>query len=262
MPKNGTIEYEINLVKCGGDKKNLLLHACCAPCASSVLEYILPYFNVDLFYYNPNIMPHSEFLKRLDALNVLLTHFENVNLIVPEQSVREFLSFARGMENVPEGGARCAECFDLRLKATAKFVTDRNAEFLKSTNSAGKSEAGTIYKDEGDECRNNSKLKTDSNCSMQTKKPNDLFNKQGNAVQPAVTKKAVITRYDFFATTLTLSPHKNAELINEIGARAANETNTAYLASDFKKKDGYLRSIQLCKEWNIYRQCYCGCKFD
>lgn len=188
----GTIEYEIHEVAHTG-KPRLLLHACCGPCASSVLEYLTPHFDVTVYYYNPNILPKEEFIKRETALKEVISHFDGVKLIVPEQSQEEYISFVKGHKDDLEGGARCTLCFSLRLENTAKYMLDH-----------------------GD-------------------------------------------GYDFFATTLTVSPHKNAPLINEIGMSIAQRLGVKYLCSDFKKRDGYLRSIQLCKEWGIYRQQYCGC---
>lgn len=193
MPKIGTIEYEMHLAEASAQKPRLLLHACCGPCASSVLEYLTPHFDVTVFYYNPNILPKEEFIKRENALKDVIAHFDGVKLIIPEQDEIEYISYVKGHKNDREGGARCSLCFTLRLEKTA--------EFLK------------IHSDE----------------------------------------------FDFFATTLTVSPHKNAPLINQIGNDVANKIGVKYLSSDFKKRDGYLRSTVLCREWGIYRQVYCGC---
>lgn len=193
--EQGSIEYEISRISQQTEKPRLLLHACCGPCASSVLEYLTPYFDVTVFFYNPNILPKSEFNQRIYALKQVISHFKNVTLIIPEQTEDEYISLIKGMETIPEGGVRCDICFALRLEATAKFLADNREN------------------------------------------------------------------YDFFATTLTVSPHKNATLINNIGNRAAQKYSITYLSSNFKKRDGYLRSVQLCKEWNIYRQTYCGCGF-
>lgn len=192
-PEVGTIEYEMQLAKENCKKPRLLLHACCGPCASSVLEYLTPLFDVTVFYYNPNILPKEEFIKRENALKDVIAHFDGVKLIIPEQDEIEYISYVKGHKNDREGGARCSLCFTLRLEKTA--------EFLK------------IHSDE----------------------------------------------FDFFATTLTVSPHKNAPLINQIGNDVANKIGVKYLSSDFKKRDGYLRSTVLCREWGIYRQVYCGC---
>lgn len=192
-PLIGTVEYEIELAKETARKPRLLLHACCGPCASSVLEYLTPHFDVTVYYYNPNILPKDEFIKRENALKEVVSHFDSVSLVVPNQDEQEYVSYVKGHKSDPEGGARCSLCFNLRLENTAKYMLEN------------------------------------------------------------------VETFDFFATTLTVSPHKNAPLINEIGNTVAKKYGVDYLSSDFKKRDGYLRSIQLCKEWGIYRQTYCGC---
>ena len=195
-PKIGTIEYEMQLAKENCKKPRLLLHACCGPCASSVLEYLTPLFDVTVYFYNPNILPKEEFIKRENALKDVIAHFDGVKLIIPEQDETEYISYVKGHKNDREGGARCSLCFTLRLEKTAEFLKSHSDEF------------------------------------------------------------------DFFATTLTVSPHKNAPLINQIGNDVANKIGVKYLSSDFKKRDGYLRSTVLCREWGIYRQVYCGCISD
>lgn len=195
-PKIGTIEYEMQLAKENGQKPRLLLHACCGPCASSVLEYLTPLFDVTVYFYNPNILPKEEFIKRENALKDVIAHFDGVKLIIPEQDEIEYISYVKGHKNDREGGARCSLCFTLRLEKTAEFLKSHSDEF------------------------------------------------------------------DFFATTLTVSPHKNAPLINQIGNDVANKIGVKYLSSDFKKRNGYLRSTVLCREWGIYRQVYCGCISD
>lgn len=195
-PKIGTIEYEMQLAKENCKKPRLLLHACCGPCASSVLEYLTPLFDVTVYFYNPNILPKEEFIKRENALKDVIAHFDGVKLIIPVQDETEYISYVKGHKNDREGGARCSLCFTLRLEKTAEFLKSHSDEF------------------------------------------------------------------DFFATTLTVSPHKNAPLINQIGNDVANKIGVKYLSSDFKKRDGYLRSTVLCREWGIYRQVYCGCISD
>ena len=152
----------------------LLLHACCAPCSSAVLERIANHFKVAIFYYNPNITEEAEYNKNYE----------------PEK----FLTMARGLENEPERGNRCYKCYELRLEESAKV-----AEKLG---------------------------------------------------------------YEYFCTTLTLSPHKNSNWLNEIGEKLDKKYKSAYLYSDFKKKNGYKRSIELSKEYNLYRQDYCGCIYS
>ena len=190
-----TVDERIGFIADGTRGKRLLLHACCGPCAAGVLPAVTPHFDVTLFYFNPNILPKSEFIKRLDTLKSLLEHFPDVKLIVPEQSEEDFLSLVRGLEDMPEGGARCDVCFRLRLDATAEYLAAHRDEF------------------------------------------------------------------DAFATTLTVSPRKNAPRINAAGRAAAELFGVDYLSSDFKKRDGYLTSVRLCKEFGLYRQHYCGCGF-
>lgn len=174
----------------GGEKRSLLLHACCAPCSSYCLEYLTQYFDVTLFYFNPNIMPREEYSLRLEQFEKLRVF--DFELIAADYLPGEYLAAVGGLEGEREGGARCTRCFELRLEKTALLARGR---------------------------------------------------------------------YDYFGTTLTISPHKNAELINGIGARIGREYGVSWLFSDFKKKDGYKRSIELCAELGIYRQSYCGCRF-
>ncbi len=190
-----TVDEMIKQTQKTGDKKRLLLHACCGPCLAGVLPQIHEFFDITIFFYNPNILPKIEFIKRLDTLKLLLSHFENVKLIVPDQDESKFLKCAEGLESLKEGDIRCTKCFDLRLRETAKYFA--------------------------------------LNCES----------------------------YDAFTTTLTVSPRKNARLINEVGSLAAKEYGAVYLASDFKKKDGWLTSVKLSKELGLYRQNYCGCGF-
>ena len=175
-------------------RPRLLLQACCGPCSSYVLEYLTRHFDVTALYYNPNIRPEAEYEKRLATLKQLLAAMPMEHppvLMEPGWRGEEFLRAARGLEAEPEGGARCAVCFRLRLGQTARMAAEGG--------------------------------------------------------------------YDFFGTTLTVSPHKNAPLINDIGFALQEEYGVRWLPSDFKKRDGYLRSIQLSKEYDLYRQEYCGC---
>ena len=180
----------------GGTRPRLLLHSCCAPCTSAVLERVHPFFDVTLYYFNPNTHPEEEYEKRGAELPKLLRAggYEDVEIIWGEYMPEVFFDAAKGLESEPEGGARCERCFDVRLGGTAR--------------------------------------------------------------------KARELDFDYFGTTLTVSPHKNAELINEIGQRLADEYGIRWLWSDFKKRDGYLRSIRLSREYGLYRQCYCGCVFS
>lgn len=194
------VNYQLELDKLLSgltETPRLLLHVCCAPCSSYVLEYLTKYFEIDLFYYNPNIYPRDEYEKRGKELEKLVSvmNFPNRVHIVPTvYDPERFYQAASGMESDREGGARCEKCFVLRLEETAK--------------------------------------------------------------------QAKIGQYDYFATTLTVSPHKNAQLINEIGLRLGVEYGIKYLVSDFKKREGYKRSIELSRQFEIYRQDYCGCEFS
>ena len=171
-----------------GYKPRLLLHCCCAPCSSAVIERIKEYFNITFYYYNPNIYPKEEFLLRLEEFKKL-----GVEVVAAEYNHEHFLGLTKGLEKEPEGGSRCKICIADRL-----------------------------------------------NCSFE-------YAKQNN--------------YDYVTTTLTISPHKDCEFINTLGEELENKFNIKYLYADLKKQNGYLRSIQLCKELNIYRQDYCGCEF-
>ena len=172
--------------------KRLLLHSCCGPCSSSVLEFLMPKIDVTVYYYNPCIMPQDEYEHRL-AEQRRICDILGVPLVVGKYDNDRYLTAVSGLESAPEGGERCGKCFYLRLSETA------------------------------------------------------LMAKQGG--------------YDYFCTTLTVSPHKNAEIINSIGEEIAAESGVPFLPSDFKKKNGYLRSIELSKKYGLYRQGYCGCRF-
>jgi len=185
-----------------GRVPRLLIHACCAPCSSYVLEYLSAYFQIDVYYYNPNIDTEEEFEKREAELDRLIAEmpFEHpVKLIGTQHGQAAFLDICAGLENEPERGRRCLKCYELRLRKTAEFMLEENRK------GAG---------------------------------------------------------YEYFATTLTLSPLKNAAALNEIGERVAAEYGLKYLVSDFKKKDGFKRSIVLSREYELYRQNYCGCRFS
>ena len=175
----------------------LLLHACCAPCSSSVIEYLSKYFYITILFYNPNMDSEEEFIKRLDELKRFIKEFKTVNPVevvsIPYQH-QEFLEIAKGLENVQEKGIRCHKCYRQRM------------------------ERSFIYAKEHD--------------------------------------------FDYITTTLTLSPLKDSKVINEIGAKLEKEYQFPYLYSDFKKRNGYQRSIELSKEYHLYRQNYCGCEFS
>lgn len=199
LEQNFGLELELILKKIKEDevKPKLLLHSCCAPCSSYVIEYLTNYFDITIFYYNPNISPYDEYLKRKEEQIRLINEIKKVNRVDIaycdyDNSVYE--DSIKGLENEPERGKRCLVCFRLRLEKTAKEAKNLG--------------------------------------------------------------------YDYFGTTLTLSPYKNAKQINKIGLELEKEYNIKYLVSDFKKRDGYKRSIELSKKYNLYRQNYCGCKYS
>lgn len=180
-----------------GRVPKLLLHSCCAPCSSYVLEYLSNYFEITVLYYNPNIFPESEYTKRIweqqkliDEMNVKYP----ISFMAGPYDKEKFYEMAKGLEEVKEGGVRCFGCYELRLRETARIAA----------------QAG----------------------------------------------------FDYFTTTLSISPLKNAEKLNEIGVKLAEEYGVFYLLSDFKKKNGYKRSIELSKQYGLYRQDYCGCEFS
>ena len=195
--RNYNKEMKATIAEIGerGETPSLLLHACCAPCASHPLTILADAFDLTVFYYNPNITDDEEREKRFQELKRHLEkNYPRVGLIRGEADKEAFFEAAKGLETAPEGGLRCAKCFALRLNETAKRA-----------------------KEEG---------------------------------------------FDYFATTLTLSPLKNPVLINGIGEKAATAYGVKYLASDFKKDGGYLHSIEICKEEGLYRQNFCGCIFS
>ena len=179
----------------------LLLHSCCAPCSSSVLEYLRRHFEITVFYYNPNISMEAEYQKRVEEQKRLINAYNQlpdsgypIAVIEGDYEPEVFYVAAKGLEQCPEGGERCFACYELRLGKTA-----------------------------------------------------------------ALAKKQA---YDYFATTLTISPLKNAAKLNEIGERLAERYQISWLPSDFKKKNGYKRSIELSAEYGLYRQNYCGCVYS
>ncbi len=196
MNRNYSKELEeiIAQSKSGGIKPKLLLHACCAPCSSAVLERLNSHFEIFIFYYNPNISSLEEYAKRGDELKRLISEMpvDIAGLIIEPYDAAPFDGISRGLESAPEGGVRCGLCYELRLKKAAE--------------------------------------------------------------------KAEELACDYFTTTLTISPLKSAEKINAIGDRLA--TAVAWLPSDFKKKEGYKRSVELSKQYNLYRQNFCGCVFS
>ncbi len=193
------INYQLELDKIiknlNGEKPKLLIHSCCAPCSSYVLEYLTEYFDITVLYYNPNIYPENEFKKRLlEQKKLILEMGHKIDVIDAGYDLDEFYSAVKGLENEPEGGKRCEKCFFLRLDKTAQLAKDGN--------------------------------------------------------------------FDYFTTTLTISPLKNEQILNQIGGQLSKKYKVPYLYSDFKKKNGYKRSIELSKKYELYRQNYCGCVYS
>ena len=199
--------------------KKVFLHSCCAPCSSYCMEYLRQYFDVTVFYYNPNIMIEDEYRKRvaeqlrlIDAYNQIdeaimtttgradegaenvIKKLRKIAFVEGNYDVDRYLECIKGLEDCKEGGSRCGKCFELRLRETARMAKE--------------------------------------------------------------------LEMDYFTTTLTISPLKNAQLINQMGNAIGEEMGIAFLPSDFKKNNGYLRSIELSKEYDLYRQDYCGCDFS
>lgn len=174
-------------------RKRLLLHTCCAPCVVVPVERLAAQYDITCFFFNPNIQPAEEYHRRLAELKRIRERL-NVAMIVPAYDPDRWLELVRGLETEPEGGKRCAICFQVRLEATAQVAKER--------------------------------------------------------------------QFDAMTTTLTISPHKNAALINQIGQTLGETYGVAFLEENFKKKDGYKRSIELSKFHQLYRQHYCGCIFS
>lgn len=175
----------------------LLLHSCCAPCSSYVIEYLSRYFKISVFYYNPNITNKDEYEKRLCEQKRFIRSFkaENpIDIIEAKYDPDEFFNIAKGLENAKEGGERCFRCYRLRLCETARAAAEN--------------------------------------------------------------------KFDYFTTTLSVSPYKNAAKLNEIGKELEEEYGVKYFFSDFKKNNGYVRSIELSREYDLYRQNYCGCIYS
>ena len=195
MTQNWQLETDNVIKSLGGERKKLMLQCCCGPCSSYVLEYLTDFFDVSVLFFNPNIQPREEYEKRLLWMRKVAERYpKTVSFIECDYKGEEFDVVSQGLENEPEGGARCAKCFELRLRETARLA------------------------------------------------------KEGE--------------FDYFCTTLSVSPHKDGKLLNEIGLALENEFKVKWLPSDFKKREGYKRSIELSKEYGLYRQNYCGCLFS
>ena len=210
---NYYIEFEkqIDRIKSAEELPKLLLHACCAPCSTHCLEVLAAYFDITVYFYNPNIDEFEEYKKRLEELERLKKEADfakNIKIVDGSFEPDLFYEMAKGREDLPERGLRCYDCYELRLRKTAEYAL-----------------------------------------------------KEG---------------FDYFSTTLSISPYKNAQWLNEIGIKLENEMMQEYehnncedikkypifLFSDFKKKNGYKRSIELSEEYGLYRQDYCGCIFS
>lgn len=191
------LDKELERITADGRVPRLLLHVCCAPCSSYVLEYLGRYFDITVCFYNPNISPKSEYDYRAQELTRLTQEMplpRPVLCRIADYDPAAFAAIAKGLENEPEGGERCTACYRLRLTETAKIAASEG--------------------------------------------------------------------FDYFTTTLSISPLKDAVRLNSIGGELSQEYGVPYLYSDFKKREGYKRSIQLSAEHNLYRQDYCGCAFS
>ena len=178
-------------------RPSLLLHVCCAPCSSYVLEYLNEYFDITVLFYNPNITEYTEYAKRYNELTRFvreLPHKYPIKVIDGGYAPEQFTAISKGLEKEPEGGKRCLKCYRLRLQFTEE-----------------------------------------------------------------IAKK---DKFDYFTTTLSISPHKDAHALNTIGKELSEEYGVEYLYSDFKKKNGYKRSCELSRIYNLYRQDYCGCIYS
>lgn len=197
MNYNKKMEEIISSLKEDNLLPKLLLHSCCAPCSSHVIATLTPYFDITILYYNPNIEPYEEYLRRKEEEIRFIKEYPNINkldIIDCDYDNDIFHELATNLEEAEEGGPRCFKCYNLRLEKTAILAKSKN--------------------------------------------------------------------YDYFATTLTVSPYKNSQKLNEIGAYLEEKYQVKYLYSDFKKNNGYKHSIELSKEYNLYRQDYCGCIFS
>ena len=176
-------------------RKKILIHSCCGPCSSYVIEYLNKYFDITILYYNPNIYPFDEYQKRLATQEKIAYILNpNIKVINAKYDKDEYYKLIKGHEKDKEGEERCHICYRMRLLYTCLYAKEHN--------------------------------------------------------------------YDYFTTTLSVSPYKNSEIINNIGKELESKYNVNYLYADFKKRNGYKRSIELSKEYNLYRQDYCGCIFS
>ncbi len=192
------INYQLKLeelISTLKSKPTLLLHSCCGPCSTQVIDYLKDYFDITVYYYNPNIEPVEEYIRRKNEQKRFISEYQEaiIHFLDCDYHNEDFKKISKGLESVPEGGSRCNKCFYLRLYHTAL--------------------------------------------------------------------KAKELGYDYFGTTLTVSPHKNSQIINEIGKTLSENLGISYIYGDFKKHDGYKKSILLSKKYHLYRQDYCGCLY-
>lgn len=189
------LEKELDKIKNLNVKPKLLLHACCGPCSSYVIEYLSKYFDITIYYYNPNIYPEDEYTRRKEEAKRFIDLFNSdVKFIECKYDPNEYYNSIKGLENLGERSKRCYNCYKLRMKEASLYAKENN--------------------------------------------------------------------YDYFTTTLSISPYKISSWINEIGENLSNEYDIKYLYADFKKKNGFKRSLELSKEYNMYRQDYCGCIYS
>lgn len=201
MNQKSKINYQLELDKTIQSvtarqlRPTLLLHSCCAPCSSYVLEYLTQYFDITVFFYNPNISPETEYHHRIEEIKRLIREMcPSVKWMEGNYEPEKFYAMAKGLENEPERGARCLKCYRMRLEESAKMAADG--------------------------------------------------------------------QFDFFTTTLSISPQKDAAVLNQIGKEISETYGVNYLYSDFKKRNGYKRSIELSAQYHLYRQSFCGCIYS
>lgn len=198
MPQNENYQRKLEiLINNLSGTPRLLLHCCCAPCSSYVLEYLSRFFEITCLFYNPNISPAEEYEKRAEELRRLISeqpHKNPVSIIVEKYNPQDFFAAIKGYEHIKEGGERCLRCYRLRLEMAAKYAKEYN--------------------------------------------------------------------FDYFCSTLSISPLKNARKLNDIGEELSEIYKISHMPNDFKKKGGYKRSIELSAEYDLYRQNYCGCVFS
>lgn len=191
------LDETLNNIEKRDKTPKLLLHACCAPCSSYVLEYLSTYFEITIYYYNPNIYPEEEYQRRINELKKFISNYKSINkinLIEEKYDTNDYYKAVKGYEKLGERSERCYKCYEFRMKNACKYAKENN--------------------------------------------------------------------FDYFTTTLSISPYKNSNWINEIGSNLEKKYDIKYLYADFKKKNGYKRSLELSKEYGLYRQDYCGCVYS